>query len=123
MYFTTISNNLGYTYKTCWSDIKETCSAVVVGRTTNVDEEECKQFCHKNDNCNFVFFLTNKNDVKECLMYETCDEKRHTINVGSTYGKYACPGKLSFAIEKIISNIHVILFVYFSCYIVIRLFC
>ena len=54
-----------------------------------MNEEECKQFCNRVNNCNFVFFTAGK----DCLLYNTCDEKRSTTNVGTTYGKSVCPGK------------------------------
>ena len=85
--------NLGSPYLTCLSDVQETCNAPLLRRRNNVaNEEECKQFCNRVNNCNFVFFTAGK----DCLLYNTCDKKRSTTNVGTIYGKSVCPGKQLF---------------------------
>ena len=86
------------------SNIQETCDAAELGSRTNANQDQCKQFCNRNNHCNFVFLTS----AKHCLMYETCDEKRDTTYVGTTYGKSVCPGKLIYAAKYTLCNIHVI---------------
>jgi hypothetical protein len=97
MHIDAIFNNLGSPYLTCWSDIQETCAAVVLEWKNNVEAMECKQLCNQAKNCNFVFLTS----AKHCSMYETCNKNRSTLDAGTTYGKSACPGILSFTIKTL----------------------
>ena len=74
----------------CMSLIKSTCGSVEitprVSQTTYVD---CENACIQDNNCKFVFYIPGSN----CLKYPSCDKKRHTGYVGSTYSKDGyCPG-------------------------------
>ena len=90
IYLIKLFYNVGPLYLTCFSANQETCNATKLDKRLDVNEEECKQFCNQNSKCNFVFHTV----AKHCLIYEICDEKRTTNNVGTTYGKSTCPGEL-----------------------------
>ena len=74
---------LGYTAAILTS--KESCSYdSVISIHMDFNLEKCKELCDTDEKCRFFFI-----DVQlTCVAYESCNDRRQTNFVGTTFGKY-----------------------------------
>ena len=75
---------------------RETCAdKYEVGKESgliNASLQECKINCNEDNACNFIFYKP-WDELKNCLKYSSCRQKRLANHRGSTYSKgSSCQG-------------------------------